>query len=342
MQHAEQRDRLRGFAQAHLVGEHAAEAVAGEVVEPGDTEVLIRAERGGERGGQRSGLERGEIAQGGAVLAPGLGRLEIRGERLQFLLQLGGAVSGDALAGAGQQRGVEGAGEGLLHVVELFQRGGGYKENGSSVLDVAAALGELVLEQVGGRAADVERDGDIELAAGLGDLGGDGGDAELRGVAAEVVGELGAPALFEAFPMGGEKGEGAMAVAQPPLARGRFEGEAGGFQRFEDGGVGVAFARGEDECEVLLGAVDLETAGYRLGGARAHARRHRWDAEAALHTAGRERGARSAESGAAGGDGGDEVAALRRRGCAGCGFRVSSFGKGGRGLRGRYRSVGFD
>jgi len=218
--------------------------VAVEVPEPGDAEVLIRAERGDEIGGERRGGELGELAEGVAVRAPGLGRAEVGREVFEGFLELGGAGAGDALAGAGEEGGVERGGEGLLGLVELLDGGGRDEVDGAGVLDVAAALGELALERVERGAAGVDGDGDLELVADLGDLGGEGGDAELGGVAAEVVGELGAPVLLEAFPVGGEEGEGAVAVAQPPLSGGGFELEAGGLQGLEDGGVGVVLARG--------------------------------------------------------------------------------------------------
>ena len=208
-----------------------------EVPEPGDAEVLIRAERRHEVGGEGGGRELGELAQRVAVRAPGLGRAEVGREACEGFLELGGAAAGDALAGAGQEGGVERAREGLLGLVQFLDGGGGHEVDRPGVLDVAAALGELGLERVERGAAGLERDRDLELVADLGDLGGEGGEAELGGVAAEVVGELCTPVLLQPLPVGGEEGEGAVAVAQPPLSGGGLELEAGGLHGLEDGGI---------------------------------------------------------------------------------------------------------
>ena len=67
------RQRLRGLAQAHVVGEDAGEVVAHQVLQPGQALELIRAQLGAEAGGCSDGLNALGVAQAGGDLGDARG-----------------------------------------------------------------------------------------------------------------------------------------------------------------------------------------------------------------------------------------------------------------------------
>ena len=240
----EERDGLEGFAEAHLVGEDAAEAVAVEVPEPGDADLLVGAKQGVERGCDGGGGELGQVSKRFAAGAPTGGRLIVRNEFVDEFLNFGDAGGGDApgAAGGGGRGGA--AGEGSLgggQAGDFFRR---EKVDPALIFDVTTVGGEGGAELVFADAAGLEAEGEGELAAGLDDLALDVGLGELGGVFVEVFGEVGVEFVAEGSEVGCEKVEGFMAVAEPPFAGGGVEGEAVGFDEVEGGGVAGVLARG--------------------------------------------------------------------------------------------------
>jgi len=78
----------------------------------------------------------------------------------------------------------------------------------------------------------------------------------MGGAFLEVLGEVGEKFPAQAVAVGGEKGEGLVAVAQPPLAIGGFEVETGGLEQVQGGGIAGVLAGGQGDGEVVLGAVN--------------------------------------------------------------------------------------
>ena len=113
-----------------------------KVPEPGDADLLVGTEQRGKGRGERGGREGGEIAEGFAAGFPGGGRLEVRDEFVDEILDLGDA-------GGGQSRLRRHHGEALVaRPVEIFRGGeAGYffgreQEDLAVVLDVTAVGGE--------------------------------------------------------------------------------------------------------------------------------------------------------------------------------------------------------
>jgi len=247
---------LEGFAEAHFVGENAAEFVAVEVVKPGDAEALVGAEPGFERGRERGGGEAGEVAEGFAAGSPGFGRLEAGGEVFEDLVGVGETGGGNAMRAAGGEGGRRGAVEGALGGGEFLETGGFEEEDASLGLEVVAAGIDGGADGVIGGGAGADGEGDVEVAAELGGFGDDIRGTDTRGVAFEVGGELGVKFVAKARAVFGEEVQGFVAVAKPPFAVGRLEDETVGFHEIEGGGVGRVFARREGEGEEVFGAVD--------------------------------------------------------------------------------------
>jgi hypothetical protein len=76
MEAVEAGEGLQGFAEAHFVGEDAAEAGAVEVEKPGDADLLVDPEGVFELGSEGRGGEFGEVAERAAAGGPGFGRAE--------------------------------------------------------------------------------------------------------------------------------------------------------------------------------------------------------------------------------------------------------------------------
>ncbi len=266
----EEGEGLEGFTEAHFVGEDAAEFGAVEVPEPGDAESLIGAELGVEVGGDGCGGEAGEIAEGGAAGLPRLGRHPAGGEFFDDGFGLGDAGGAHALGAAGGDGGGRIAGDGALGGGEFLELLGRDEVNLAAGFEVAAVGGDGVAERgvVGG--AGFEAEGEGVAAGGFLGVGDDFGGAETRGVFFEVFGEVGVEAGAEPFALGGEEVEGLVAVAEPPFARGRIEGEAVGFHQVEGAGVLGVLGRGEGEGEEVFGTVHQQRrwragiAGWRL------------------------------------------------------------------------------
>ena len=258
LQGGEEGEGLKGFAEAHFVGEDAAEFGAVEVPEPGDAEALVGAELVVERGLDGRGSEGGEIAQGGAAGLPRLGRLKTGGEFFENCFGLGDAGAADALGAAGGDGGGGVAGDGALGGGEFLELFGCDEVNLAAGLEVAAVGGDGFAEGgvVGG--AGLQADREVETAGGLGGIGDDLGVAEAGGVRLEIGGEIGVEDGAEAFTVGGEKVEGLVAVAEPPFARRGIEGEAGCFHEIDGAGVERVLGRGEREREEVFGAVDRQ------------------------------------------------------------------------------------
>lgn len=146
LQRGDEREGLEGFAEAHFVGEDAAEVVVVEIPEPSDTEALIRAEEGVELGGEGGGREGGEVAEGGGTLAPGGRGLEVGGEFVEDVLGFGDAGGGDAVGAAGGEAGgAAGFGEAALGGGEALQFRAVDEVDGLAVFEVGAAGGGGVL-----------------------------------------------------------------------------------------------------------------------------------------------------------------------------------------------------
>ena len=263
LQGREQSEGLEGFAEAHFVGEDAAEFRAVEVPEPGDAEALVGAELVVERGFNRRGREGGKVAQGGAAGLPRLGRLKAGREFLEDRLGLGDAGGVDALGAAGGDGGGGIAGEGTLGGGELLELFGCDEVNLTAGFEVAAVGGDGFAESgvVGG--AGFQADREVETAGGFGGVGDDFGGAQASGVRLEVGGEVGIEGFPETLAVGGEEIEGLVAVAEPPFARGRIEGEAGRFHEFDGAGVERVLGRGQREGEEIFGAIDKQGLGGR-------------------------------------------------------------------------------
>ena len=142
LQPGEEREGLEGFAEAHFVGEDAAEFGAVEVPEPGDAKALVGAELVVERGFDRCGSERREVAQGGAAGLPRLGRLETRGEFFENGFGLGDAGAADALGAAGGDGSGGVTGKGALGGGEFFELVGCDEVNLAAGFEVAAVGGD--------------------------------------------------------------------------------------------------------------------------------------------------------------------------------------------------------
>jgi hypothetical protein len=247
---------LEGFAEAHFVGEDAAEFVAVEVVEPSDAEALVGAELGFERGREWCGGEMREVAQGFAAGAPGFGRLKAGGEIFEDRLGVGEAGGRNAMRAPGGEGGGRGAVEGALGCSQFLDTRGLEEENASVGFEVVAAGVDGGADGFVGGGARANGEGDVEVAAEFGGFGDDIRGTDTRGVAFEVGGELGVKFVAEARAVFGEKIQGFVAVAEPPFAIGRLEDETVGFDEIEGGGVGRVFARREGEREKVFGAVD--------------------------------------------------------------------------------------
>ncbi len=233
--------------------------------EPGDAEALVGTKLCIERRGNGRGSERGEIAQRGAAGFPRGGWLKSGGEFLDDFLGFGDAGGADALGAArGEGRGGI-AGERALGGGELGELGGGEEKYLTTGFEVIAVGGESFAEGgvVGGASAEAEGDG--IAAGGLGGVGDDFGGPQARGVFFEVGREVGIEAGAEAVAVAGEEVERLVSVAEPPLARGRVEGETGGLYQIEGAGVLRVLGRGEREREKIFGAVH-EQRGRRAAG----------------------------------------------------------------------------
>ena len=263
LQGREQGEGLEGFAEAHFVGEDAAEFGAVEVPEPGDAEALVGAELVVERGFNRRRREGGKVAQSGAAGLPRFGRLKAGREFLEDRLGLGDAGGVDALGAAGGDGGGGIAGEGTLGGGELLELFGCDEVNLTAGFEVAAVGGDGFAESgvVGG--AGFQADREVETAGGFGGVGDDFGGAQASGVRLEVGGEVGVEGFPETLAMGGEEIEGLVAVAEPPFARRRIEGEAGRFHEFDGAGVERVLGRGQREGEEIFGAIDKQGLGGR-------------------------------------------------------------------------------
>ena len=249
---------MEGFAEAHFVGEDAAEFGAVEVPEPGDAEALVGAELVVERGlDGRRGQAR-EVAEGGAAGLPRLGRLKTGGEIFEDSLSLGNAGGAHALGAAGGDGSGGVAGKGALGGGEFFELVGSDEVNLTAGFQVAAVGGDGFAEGgvVGG--TGFEADGEVETAGRFGGVGDDLGGTEAGGMGLEVDGEIGVEDGAEAFAVGGEEVEGFVAVAEPPFSRGRVEGEAGSFDELDGAGVERVLGRREGEGEEVFGAVDRQ------------------------------------------------------------------------------------
>jgi hypothetical protein len=191
--------------------------------------------------------------------------LEAGGEFFEDVLGFGDAGGADALGAARGDGGGGIAGEGALGGGEFLEFLLVEEEDFAVGFEVAAVGGDGGAEGgfVGGAGAEGERDG--ETVAGLGDVGGDVGDAEMGGVFLEVGRELGAEGVAQAGEVGGEEVEGLVAIAEPPRAVGGLEDEAVFFEEGEDGGVGRVFAGRQGDGEEVFAAVDAETRAGRAG-----------------------------------------------------------------------------
>ncbi len=177
----EQREGLRGFSQAHLIGEDATEAVGAQVPEPGDTEPLIRAQLAVERGGERGRLQPGQVAQRGSAPPPGLGRLVARRNLLQQCGNLGRARRGQTLDAAGSER--------RIRVANKFPLGrrqgpnllGIQQDNLSAVFRISPVGGDGCPERRFGRGVRLQPERHLEAVPGCGDLRGDGGGLQVCG-----------------------------------------------------------------------------------------------------------------------------------------------------------------
>ena len=173
------------------------------------------------------------------------------------------------MGAAGRDGGGGIAGEGALGGGEFLEFFLVEEENVAVGFEVTAVGGDGGAEGgfVGGTGAEGEGDG--EAIAGLGDVGGDFGNAEMSGVFFEVGREVGAKEIAEAGEMGGEEIKCFVAVAQPPRAVGGFEDEAVFFEEGEQRVVSWIFARREGDGEKVFAAVDAEPgAGGTLDDAR--------------------------------------------------------------------------
>jgi|GEM_PF-3100955 len=247
--------------------------------EPGGADLLVGTERGGEGGRDRGGLEPFEVFQRLRAAAPGGGRLIIRGEGFEHLLELGypgggyslGATRGCGRGGAAGERRL-----GLGEAVELFGRKKVYL---LSVLDEAASGGERGAEFLVADLAGGDADGDDELArAGVLDLGLDLGGGEDGGMFLEVGREVGVEARTKGVLVGSEKVQDLVAVSQPPFSCGGIEHESVGRKQFAGGGVGGVFPGRQGDGQIVFAAVDGER-GKRLVAGReargAHGERSR-------------------------------------------------------------------
>lgn len=195
--------------------------------------------------------------------------MEAGREFFEDVLGLGDASGADALGAAGGDGGGGIAGEGALGGGEFLEFCFIEEEDLAVGFEVTAVGGDGGAERrfVGGAGAEGEGDG--ETIAGLGDVGGDFGDAEVGGVFFEVGGEVGEEGVAQAAEVGGEEVERFVAIAEPPSAVGGFEGEAVFFEEGEEGVVGRIFAGGEGDGEKVFAAVDAELgAGRALDDAR--------------------------------------------------------------------------
>ena len=184
-------------------------------------------------------------------------------EFLEDRLGLGDAGGVDALGAAGGDGGGGIAGEGTLGGGELLELFGCDEVNLTAGFEVAAVGGDGFAESgvVGG--AGFQADREVETAGGFGGVGDDFGGAQASGVRLEVGGEVGVEGFPETLAVGGEEIEGLVAVAEPPFARRRIEGEAGRFHEFDGAGVERVLGRGQREGEEIFGAIDEQGLGGR-------------------------------------------------------------------------------
>ncbi len=155
------RESLHGFAEAHVVGEHAAKTLRGEMGEKLEALQLIRAQRGAQALGQRRGRQGGDLR--GAVLQHVREHRVARGQRLGLERELQGVQAMTRGATA------------LDHVAhaeaEAVERGG----RGGVERDVGVHPAPAVAGEVHPLAAGLEQERDLVGAErGVLDLEADG------------------------------------------------------------------------------------------------------------------------------------------------------------------------
>ena len=251
---SEQGEGLRGFAEAHFVGEDAPEFLAVQMPQPRDAELLVRTQHGREILRHGGGRQHGKVFQCGAAGVPGLGCGKVRGDRLQQVGDLGGPGLGDAMPALGAGGG-DFPGEGALGGLQLRQPGGIDEIDGPVGFDVAAAGRNRRADLGVGRTAGLEAERDVVAIGLFTNHGGNLSGLQMDGVFFEVGGELGVQVVAQQRAVGGENIEHLVPVAQPPLAGERIEREAVGAEKFQRGIVNHRFARGQGDGEEMLGAV---------------------------------------------------------------------------------------
>ncbi len=254
---------LQGLPEAHLVGEDPAQPVAVQMPEPGDPEALVRPQPAVQLRRQGRRRQARELAQGRAAGPPGgrrleawrqlgqelLGRRHLRGAHPPALPRRHGPlrVSGQRALGLAQPA--------ELFAVEQDDLAGG--------LDVASAR-QQGAPQLGLRGrSGPQPEGDFEAVAGRG-----GGAENLRrpharGVPLEIGSESRRKFAAQAPAFGGQKRQGLVPVAQPPLAVRGLGQEAVALQELEHGRIARVLPGGQGDRQEMLAAVDCHRLGRR-------------------------------------------------------------------------------
>ena len=212
---------LQGFAEAHVIGEDAVQAVVGEKLEPAETIELIVAELGPDGGGQHGGRQAADVAQIAA---------EFRQRAGGF-----GALDGQRVGHAGGAESVEpdgpiAAGVAVEQVADLLDH---FEETFGGEADVAVR--RLVAGQQQGF-RDLFRIGEAQVPI-LGDGAGDLRD-EADGFAVEPGGDIEAEPIDAVIGIRLDGGEKLADVVDGEVEFGvGFDGPAFGFEGLAFGTV---------------------------------------------------------------------------------------------------------
>ena len=238
----EEGERLHGLAEAHLVGQQAAEVVVVDVPEPGHPDLLVDAQHAVELLADRGGLQLREVADGRGALGPGLGRGE---GGLQFL---GDRVGAGEVGEADGQLQVEVdvalrlAGDAALRVADGVEQLGGDEARPAVRVEEHAAAVERLLDDLGRLALRVDADGETEALLLLRGIALRLGQRDVAERVPEVVGHHRVVLLEEQAVVASEEVKDLDRAGEVPLAGGGLEGEAvalEGLAELRDGAGGL-------------------------------------------------------------------------------------------------------
>ncbi len=252
-------ERLHGLAEAHFVGEQAAERMIMDMPEPGHADLLVDAEHLAQVLADRGGLELREVADRGRALAPGLGRGE---GGLQFL---GDGVGAREVGEADLQVEVQVhvalglAGDAALGVADRLHQLRRDEARAAVGVEEHAPAGKRFLDDLRGLAFGVDADGEAEAVVLLGRVALRLGEVDVAQGVREVMREERVIVRHQQLMMAGEEVEHLDGAGEVPLAGGGLEREAAALQDIAEFGDGAGRLLGQADAQPLHRAVDPRT-----------------------------------------------------------------------------------